>query len=100
MKLSRRTFLHLVASVGALPAVARIGSAQSYPSRPVRLIVPAPAGGTGDVLARIVGQWLSERLSQQFIIDNRPGAGGNVGTEAVVRASPDGYTLLLVFPSN
>ena len=96
----RRQFLHLAASAAALPAVTRIASAQSYPSRPVRLIVPASAGGTGDVLARIAGQWLSERLSQQFIIDNRPGASGNVGTEAVVRASPDGYTLLLVFPSN
>src|SRR6476661_7932681 len=96
MKLPRRTFLHLAAGAAALPAVSRIARAQAYPTRPVRLIAPfAPAGQT-DILARLMGQWLSERLGQQFVIDNRPGGGGNIGTEAVVRASPDGYTLLLV----
>jgi tripartite-type tricarboxylate transporter receptor subunit TctC len=96
MKLPRRQFLHLAAGAAALPAVSRIARAQAYPSRPVRLIVPiAPAGG-GDILARLMGQWLSERLGQPFIIENRPGGGGNIGTEAVVRAPADGYTLLLV----
>jgi tripartite-type tricarboxylate transporter receptor subunit TctC len=96
----RRQILHLAAGAAALSAVSRMAWAQPYPSLPVRLIVPAPAGGTGDLLARIAGQWLSEHLGQQFIVDNRPGASGNVATEAVVRASADGYTLLLVFPSN
>jgi tripartite-type tricarboxylate transporter receptor subunit TctC len=95
MKLPRRNFLHLAAGAAALPAVSRIARAQTYPSRPVRLIVPfAPAGGA-DTIARLMGQWLSERLGQPFIIENRPGAGANIGTEAVVRASPDGYTLLI-----
>ena len=94
MKLPRRKFLHLAASAAALPAVSRIARAQTYPSRPVRLVVFFPAGGVGDILARLMGQWLSERLGQPFVIENRPGAGGNIGTEAVVRASPDGYTLL------
>jgi tripartite-type tricarboxylate transporter receptor subunit TctC len=92
----RRQFLHLAAGAVALPALSRIARAQTYPSRPVRLIVPfAPGGGT-DIAARLIGQWLSERLGQQFMIDNRPGAGSNIGTEAVVKAPPDGYTLLLV----
>ena len=95
MKLPRRQFLHLAAGAAALPAVSRVAWAQVYPSRPVRLIVPfAPAGGA-DTIARLMGQWLSERLGQPFIIENRPGGGANIGTEAVVRASPDGYTLLI-----
>jgi tripartite-type tricarboxylate transporter receptor subunit TctC len=96
VKLSRHQFLHLAAGAAAVPAVSRVAWAQAYPSRPVRVIVPfAPAGGT-DILARLVGQRLSEHLGQQFIIENRPGANGNIGTEAVVRARPDGYTLLVV----
>jgi tripartite-type tricarboxylate transporter receptor subunit TctC len=96
----RRQFLHLAASAAALPAVSRIAWAQTYPTRPARIIVPfAPAGST-DIVARLIGQWLSERLGQQFIIENRPGAGSNVGTEAVVNAPPDGYTLLLVGASS
>ena len=89
MKLPRRRFLHLAAGAAALPAVSRIASAQAYPSRPVRIVVGFAAGGPTDILARLVGQWLSERLGQQFIIENRPGAGGNLATEAVVRAPPD-----------
>jgi tripartite-type tricarboxylate transporter receptor subunit TctC len=93
MKLPRRRLLHLVTSAAALPAVSRIACAQAYPSRPVRLIVPFGPAGATDITARLIGQWLSERLGQQFIIENRPGAGGNVGTETVVHATPDGYTL-------
>src|SRR5262245_19200681 len=96
MKLPRRQFLHLAAGAAALATVSRIARAQAYPSRPVRVIVPATAGGGYDIPARLIGQWLSERLGQQFVIDNRPGGGGNIGTEAVVRAPADGYTLLLV----
>src|SRR2546430_13530298 len=96
MILPRRQFLHLAAGAAALSALSRIAWAQAYPSRPVRIIVGFAAGGGSDILARLIGQWLSERLGQQFVIENRPGAGTNIGTEAVVRASPDGYTLLLV----
>jgi tripartite-type tricarboxylate transporter receptor subunit TctC len=100
MKLPRRTFLHLAAGAAALPAVSRIASAQTYPTRPVHLIVGFAAGGPNDILARLIGQWLSERLGQPFVIENRPGAGSNIATEAVVRAAPDGYTLLLVGTPN
>jgi tripartite-type tricarboxylate transporter receptor subunit TctC len=95
MSLPRRQFLYLAAAA-LLPAAARIASAQTYPTRPVRLIVSAPPAGAQDILARLIGQWLSERLGQPFVIENRPGAGTNIGTEAVVKAPPDGYTLLLV----
>jgi hypothetical protein len=100
MNLARRKFLRLTAGAVAFPAVSRIATAQTYPTRPVRLIVPVAAGGGLDIVARLVGQWLSERLGQPFIIENRPGAGANIGTEAVVRAYPDGYTLLTVSPPN
>src|SRR2546422_4348435 len=100
MKLPRRRFLHLAAGAAALPAVSRIARAQAYPTRPVRLIVGFAAGGAADITARLIGQWLSERLGQPFIIENRLGAGGNIGTEAVVRAPPDGYTLLMVAVAN
>src|SRR6059036_2137300 len=96
MKLPRRKFLHLATAAAALPAVSRIARAQAYPARPVRIIVGFAPAGAGDIVARLIGQWLSERLGQQFVIENRPGAGGNVATEAVVRSPPDGYTLLLV----
>jgi tripartite-type tricarboxylate transporter receptor subunit TctC len=100
MKLPRRTFLHLAAGTAALPAVSRIAWAQAYPTRPVRIIVGFPAGGGVDIIARLMGQWLSERLGQPFLIENRPGAGSNIATEVVVRAPADGYTLLLVHASN
>jgi tripartite-type tricarboxylate transporter receptor subunit TctC len=93
---TRRHFLHLAAGVAALPAASRIARAQTYPTRPVRIVVGYPAGGGTDILARLMAQWLSERLGQQFIIENKAGAGTNIGTEAVVRATPDGYTLLVV----
>jgi tripartite-type tricarboxylate transporter receptor subunit TctC len=95
MKISRRQSLHLAAGAAALPAASSIARAQTYPSRPVRIIVGFPPGGAADILARLMGQWLSERLGQQFVIENRAGAGGNISTEAVVRAPADGYTLLL-----
>jgi len=96
----RRQFLHLAAGAAALPAVSRIAKAQAYPTRPVRLIVGVAAGGPIDFLARLMGQWLSERLGQPFVIENRPGAGTNVATEMVVRAAPDGHTLLMVASSS
>ena len=96
MNLLRRQFLHLAAGAAALPAMPRIARAQTYPSRPVRIIIPFPAGQATDTIARLMGQSLSERLGQPFVIENRTGAGGNIGTETVVRATPDGYTLLLV----
>jgi tripartite-type tricarboxylate transporter receptor subunit TctC len=100
MKLPRRQFLHLAAGAAALPVVPRIASAQVYPARPVRIIVPVAPGGAQDILARLMGQWLSERLGQPFVIDNRPGGGSNIGTEAVVRAPADGHTLLLIPPDS
>src|SRR5262249_19833596 len=96
MKLPRRQFLHLAAGAAAVPALPRIAKAQAYPSRPVRWIVGAPPGGALDIVSRLIGQWLSERLGQPFVIENRPGAGGNIATEVVVRAAADGYTLLTV----
>ena len=95
MKLPRRKFLHLAAGAAALPAVSRFALAESYPSRPVHLIVGFPPAGATDITARLIGQWLSERLGQQFIVENRPGAGATLATEAVAKALPDGYTLLL-----
>src|SRR6516162_3147882 len=100
VKLPRRNFLHLAAGAAALPAVSRFAWAQTYPSRPVQWIVGFPAGGDADIVARLLGQWLSKRLGRPFVIENRPGAGGTVGTELVVRAPPDGYTLLLVNSGN
>jgi len=100
MKLPRRKFLHLAACAAALPAVSRVAWTQTYPSRPVHIIVGFPPGGMTDTTARLMGQWLSERLGQPFIIENRPGFGGNIATEAVVRAPPDGYTLLLTLTNN
>jgi tripartite-type tricarboxylate transporter receptor subunit TctC len=99
MKLPRRRFLHL-AACAALPAMSRIARAESYPSRPVRIIVGYAASGPTDIAARLVGQWLSERLGQSFVVDNRPGAASNIGTELVARAPPDGYTLLSVNATN
>jgi tripartite-type tricarboxylate transporter receptor subunit TctC len=93
--MKRRQFLRLAAGAAAFPTVPRIARAQAYPTRPVRIIVGYAAGGAADTVARMIGQWLSEHLGQQFVIDNRPGAGSNIATEAVVRAFPDGYTLLL-----
>jgi tripartite-type tricarboxylate transporter receptor subunit TctC len=100
VKLPRRTFLQLAASAAALSAVSRIAWAQTYPTRPVRIVVGFPPAGGTDITARLIGQWLSERLGQPFIIENRPGAGSNIATEAVVRAPADGYTLLLVSTPN
>ena len=96
MRLPRRTFLHLALGALALPAGPRIARAQAYPSRPVRIIVGFPAGGATDIQARLMGQWLSERLGQQFIVENRSGASGNIGTDAVAKAPADGYTLLQI----
>jgi tripartite-type tricarboxylate transporter receptor subunit TctC len=96
MKLPRREFFHLAAGATALPLLSQIATAQAYPARPVRIIVPFAPGAVNDITARLIGQWLSERLGQQFLIENRPGGGGNVGIEVVVRAPADGYTLLVV----
>jgi tripartite-type tricarboxylate transporter receptor subunit TctC len=100
MKLARRRFLHLVAGAAALPAVSRISHAQTYPTRPVRLVAPFPPGGSIDITARLIGQWLSERLGQQIVVENRSGAGGNTGSEAALSSPADGYTLLLCSVAN
>jgi tripartite-type tricarboxylate transporter receptor subunit TctC len=100
MKFPRRKFLHLAAGAAALPALSGNANAQSYPTRPVRIVVGSTPGSAADIIARLIAQWLSERLGQQFIIENRPGAGDNIATGVVVRAQPDGYTLLYVIPPN
>jgi tripartite-type tricarboxylate transporter receptor subunit TctC len=100
MKLRRRQFWQLAVSAALPPAAPRFAMAQTYPARPVRIVVPTPAGGGADIIARLLGQWLGERLGQQFVIDNRPGAGTNIGTEAVVHAAPDGYTFLWITLAN
>ena len=100
MKLPRRTFLHLAAGAAVLPAVSHFAWAQTYPSRPVRIIVGFPAGNAPDIIARLVGQWLSERLGQQFIIDNRPGAASNIATEVALAAPADGYTVQMIVLTN
>src|SRR5262245_16360673 len=100
MTLARRSFLRFAAGAAAFPTVSRIAMAQTYPLRPVRVIVSFAAGGPTDILARLIGEHLSQRLGQQFVIENKPGAGNNIGTESVINAEPDGYTLLLVNPAN
>src|SRR5262245_51651181 len=100
MRLPRRKFLHLAAGAAALPAVSRFAWAQAYPSRPVRIVVGFAAGGPSDIVARLIGQWLSERLGQPIVVENRPGAAGNIGTEVVVKSPPDGYTLLMALSVN
>ena len=96
MRFYRRAFMHLAASAAAVPVASRVARAQAYPSRPARIVVGFPAGGATDIQARLMGEWLSERLGQQFIVENKPGASGNIGTETVAKAPPDGYTLLQV----
>ena len=100
MKLPRRRFLHLAGGAAVVPAASRFAWAQAYPTRPVRIIVGFAAGGPADTVARLIGQWLSERLGQPIVVDNRSGANGNIGTEIGVRAPPDGYTLLQVNAAN
>src|SRR5665647_261880 len=100
MKFPRRQFIHLAAGAALLPVVSRTANAQAYPARPIRLIVGYTPGGSADLTARLMGQWLSERLGQSFVVENRPGGGTNIATEAALRAAPDGYTLLLVAPAN
>jgi tripartite-type tricarboxylate transporter receptor subunit TctC len=100
MKLPCRNFLLLAASAAALPVASRIARAEAYPSRPVRIVVGFAAGGGYDIIARLIGQWLSERLGQPFVVENRPGAATNIATQVVVKATPDGYTLLLICPTN
>src|SRR5262249_12296833 len=100
MGLPRREFLQLAAGAAALPAFSRIARAENYPTKPVRLVVQVPAGSAPDIIARVVSDWLSERMGQQFVVDNRPGASGNIATEAVIRAAPDGYMLLLAMSAN
>ena len=100
MKFSRRVFLHLAATAAALPTPSRLARAQTYPSRPVHIVVPVAPGGALDILARLIGQWLSEHLGQPFVIENRPGGASNIATESVARATAGGYTLLLVGAPN
>ncbi|HTB04461.1 MAG TPA: tripartite tricarboxylate transporter substrate binding protein [Bradyrhizobium sp.] len=100
MKFPRRKFLHLAASAVALPAISRLAQAETYPSRPVRIVVGYPPGGVTDIVARLIGPWLSERLGQQFFVENRPGASSNIATAAVVRSPPDGYTFILLSSAN
>src|SRR4029077_20929278 len=99
MTLARRKFLHLTASAAVLPALWRVARADTYPSHPVRIMVGFAAGSTTDILGRLIGQWLSQRLGQQFIVENRPGAGGNIAAEEMIKAAPDGYTLYMVPPA-
>jgi tripartite-type tricarboxylate transporter receptor subunit TctC len=100
MRLSRRKFLHLAGGIATFPTVLRIAKAENYPYKPVRFIIGYTPGGSADIAARLIGQWLSERLGQSFIVESRPGAGSNIGTEAVIRSPPDGYTILLIAPAN
>src|SRR5205823_4618777 len=100
MKFPRRSFMHLAAGAAALPTMPRIARAQAYPSKPVRIVVGFPAGGATDIMARLMGEWLTQRLGQQFIVENKPGASGNIGTESVAKAPADGYTLLQAVTPN